>query len=193
MPASMGCRMADKTLMPGAILTKDADGTSQSGDAPVADVQALKQAFGCFTTGVTIVTIMARDGTPRGFTANSFTSLSLHPPMCLICIGDQVRSFEEFAGADRFAVSVLAAEQEPVARLFASHDDARFDKVDWHPAEGGAPIIAGALSWFDCAVAEQVPVADHRILIGQIEASGARDGDGLGYFRSGYRAISSQC
>jgi flavin reductase (DIM6/NTAB) family NADH-FMN oxidoreductase RutF len=142
-------------------MSDDAPGrASESDRLSPDDITALKQAFGCFATGVTIVTIEAADGTPRGFTANSFTSLSLHPPLCLICVGDQVRSFDDFSVADRFAVSVLSSDQQHVAQLFASHDDDRFSKVGWHPGQGGAPIIDGALSWFDCAVEQRVQAAD---------------------------------
>ncbi|MEM8876433.1 MAG: flavin reductase family protein [Pseudomonadota bacterium] len=152
-------------------------------------IDQLKRAFGCFVTGVTVATIIAEDGEPRGFTANSFTSVSLHPPLCLICVGDQVRSFEEFKRAEHYAVSVLAGNQELVSRLFASDDDDRFNKVRWEPAASGSPILNGALSWFDCKVVDRVTAADHMILIAEIEAFGSRGGDGLGYFRSDYRRI----
>jgi flavin reductase (DIM6/NTAB) family NADH-FMN oxidoreductase RutF len=154
-------------------------------------VAQLKRAFGGFVTGVTVATIIAEDGHPRGFTANSFTSVSLHPPLCLICVGDQVRSFDDFERADHYAVSVLAGNQELVSRLFASHDDDRFGKVRWEPAASGAPILNGALSWFDCKVVDRVKAADHLILLGEIQAFGSRGGDGLAYFRSDYRRIPS--
>ena len=99
----------------------------------------LRAAFGRFMTGVTVVTALDDAGTPVGFTANSFSSVSLNPPLLLVCPGAHLSSFEVFRKAETFGVSVLAADQENVSRLFSTGTGARFDQCEWQPAAAGVP------------------------------------------------------
>ncbi len=146
----------------------------------------LRDAFGRFATGVTVVTSLQADGTPRGFTANSFTSVSLDPPLLLVCIGKAALSCETFAQADHFNVNILADDQKEISGLFASQSPDKFDIADWHPDAQGVAVIDGALATFSCARHRLVDAGDHLILIGRVLNFETNDGDPLGYYQGGY-------
>src|ERR1700753_2247248 len=95
------------------------------------DVSELRRAFGCFVTGVTVVTTIDADGKPRVFTANSFTSVSLDPPLVLVCIGKRAGSFEAFRKTGAFAVNILQEDQRDLSAAFASSKPEKFDKQPW--------------------------------------------------------------
>ena len=107
------------------------------------DQRALRDAFGSFITGVTVITTVDGSGQPVGFTANSFSSVSLDPPLLLVCPGRFLTSFPLFEACSFFAVSVLAEGQEDVANIFASFRGDRFAKAAWHPDRHGVPLIEG--------------------------------------------------
>ncbi|MEL6980158.1 MAG: flavin reductase family protein, partial [Pseudomonadota bacterium] len=134
------------------------------------DPRALRDAFGAFLTGVTVVTTVGEDGAPRGFTANSFASVSLDPPLLLVCPARRLSSFAAFEGCRDFAISVLAEGQEAVSNIFASSKGDRFAEVAWRPAASGAPVIEGAAAAFACTAQSVVPAGDHVILIGRVTA-----------------------
>ena len=153
------------------------------------DPRALRNAFGAFMTGVTVVTTKEPSGAPRGFTANSFTSVSLDPPLLLVCLGKNAATRPVFESAAGFAVNILSESQQPVAALFASKTQDRFAQVDWREGPFGAPLIDGAVAWFDCSRHQLVEAGDHIILIGRVEAFDAAEGNGLGYARGGYFSL----
>jgi flavin reductase (DIM6/NTAB) family NADH-FMN oxidoreductase RutF/pimeloyl-ACP methyl ester carboxylesterase len=155
---------------------------------PVAafEPRLLRNAFGSFMTGVTVVTAMDEAGEPRGFTANSFTSVSLDPPLLLVCIARSASSCHTFSKAKAFAVNILAEDQKHVSAAFASRRPDKFTGIAWRKSENGQPLIEGALSWFDCARHELVDAGDHVILLGAIRGFAARDANPLGYARGGY-------
>jgi flavin reductase (DIM6/NTAB) family NADH-FMN oxidoreductase RutF len=159
---------------------------ADAAERPATETRALRDAFGAFATGVTVVTTRDADGTPRGFTANSFTSVSLEPPMLLVCIGKGAASLPSFAEGARFAVTVLGEEQKAVSGLFASRRADKFELADWHDGPGGVPLIADGLAWFACARHRLVDAGDHIVLIGRVTDFGMREGAPLGYFRGGY-------
>jgi flavin reductase len=135
------------------------------------DGRQLRTAFAAFATGVTVVTVGGE--TPHGMTANAFTSVSLDPPLVLVCVDLAARMHDVLARAEGFAVSVLAAHQEPVARHFASGDRpaglAQFASVSWSPGpHTGAPLIAGALAWFECRRRGSYGGGDHSIFVGRL-------------------------
>lgn len=150
------------------------------------DNRELRTAFGSFMTGVTIVTTAGIDGSPRGFTANSFTSVSLEPPLLLICIGKVAASLDIFRQAKGFAVNILSEQQKDTSVLFASKRPDKFDVATWHAGPFGNPIIDGAAAWFDCARYQVIDTGDHIILMGYIEAFSYSDANPLGYARGGY-------
>ncbi|MEO0619233.1 MAG: flavin reductase family protein [Pseudomonadota bacterium] len=154
------------------------------------DLKQLRRALGAFVTGVTVVTTLDSEGNPRGFTANSFTSVSLEPPLILVCIGKSGASFEAFRNAGGYAVNILSEAQRDVSGVFASQVENRFANVDWVPGPAGNPVFDGTAAWLDCTMHEQVDAGDHVILIGRVigfEAfSDADRVQPLGYCRGAY-------
>lgn len=153
------------------------------------DPRELRTAFGTFMTGVTVVTTRQADGAPRGFTANSFTSVSLDPPLLLVCVAKSASSLDAFQFADGFAVNVLAETQKDVANLFASKTADRFATVAWRDGPGGRPILDGGAAWFDCATHQRIDAGDHVILMGRVVGFDYSDLNGLGYARGGYFSL----
>ena len=143
--------------------------------------EALKRTFGAFPTGVTVVTTTGPDG-PVGFTANSFTSVSLDPPLLLVCHGTHASSHPTFRAAGGFAVNILAADQEGLATRFASKVPDRFAGVDWRPGRGG-PLLAETAAWLDCETHAMHEAGDHTIMVGRIRDHDARDVEALAYWR----------
>ncbi|MFO1123518.1 MAG: alpha/beta fold hydrolase [Hyphomicrobiales bacterium] len=150
------------------------------------DARALRGAFGSFMTGVTVVTTLDATGTARGFTANSFTSVSLDPPLLLVCIGKQAASHDTFTQARGFAVNILAEDQKDVSGTFASKRADKFAGLAWEPSATGNPLLPGVVSWFDCARHAVVDAGDHVILMGAIRDFSSREANPLGYARGGY-------
>ncbi|SPH24246.1 FMN reductase (NADH) NtaB [Defluviimonas aquaemixtae] len=153
------------------------------------DSRTLRNAFGAFATGVTIVTTRQPDGTPRGFTANSFTSVSLDPPLLLVCLAKTAHSCESFMQAAHFAVNVLAEDQKAVSGLFASQVADKFGQCSWKAGAADVPLVDGSLAQFACEREQLVDAGDHVVLIGRVIEASVRDGNPLGYFRGNYFSI----
>jgi flavin reductase (DIM6/NTAB) family NADH-FMN oxidoreductase RutF len=141
--------------------------------------RALRDVLGRFATGITVLTSAAGDRA-HGMTANSFSSVSLDPPLVLVCIKRGAVMLDTIASNRAFAVSILGADQERVARYFASRERpagiSQFDAVDWMPAPAtGAPLLAGALAWLECELESVHDGGDHLIFIGRVLGLGAGD------------------
>ena len=130
----------------------------------------LRQALGSFPTGVTVVSCLDKNKNPLGFTANSFTSVSLDPKLISICIDKESFNIDSFSITKHFAVSVLSENQQSISTIFATPHEDRFKNIDWSTEETGSPIISGAVAWFDCNTQQVVDAGDHLILIGNIIA-----------------------
>lgn len=154
------------------------------------DKTALRRALGAFATGVTIVTARDAGGEPVGFTANSFTSVSLDPPLLLVCLAHTAASYDIFRAAGSFAVNVLEVGQEDTARRFASRGADKFGATAWSPGHMGAPLIDGSLARFDCAMDSRVTAGDHDILIGRVMAFSLHEGEALLYHKGSFRALA---
>ncbi len=153
------------------------------------DPRALRSAFGSFMTGVTVVTTRDENGECFGFTANSFTSVSMDPPMLLVCPGKFLSSFPKFEVCKEFSVSVLAEGQETVSNVFASFKGDRFAEVETKLDCHGIPAIEGAAAVFSCATHQAIDAGDHVVLMGRVvdfEHSGKR---GLGYAGGKYFSL----
>jgi flavin reductase (DIM6/NTAB) family NADH-FMN oxidoreductase RutF len=150
------------------------------------DARALRDAFGSFLTGVTVVTTHNADGAPIGFTANSFTSVSLDPPLLLVCLAKTSRNYAVLTEAKGFGVNILAEDQKDVSNTFARPVEDRFAAVAWKTGPFGAPVFADVAAWFDCSMHELVDAGDHVILIGRVEGFENSGKTGLGYARGGY-------
>ena len=145
------------------------------------DAQALRAAFGRFLTGVTVVTTRTADGSAYGFTANSFTSVSIDPPLLLVCPGKFLSSFDAFAKCNHFAINILAEGQEDIANTFAGYKGDRFARVTCSDDCHGVPLIDGAVAQFSCSTHQVIPAGDHIVLMGQVRDFSHRDALGLGY------------
>ena len=153
----------------------------------MTDHRALRDAFGCFATGVTIVTSLDESGHPVGFTANSFTSVSLDPPLLLVCPGRRASSLPAIRRSGRFGVSVLSAGQRSVAERFATRGVDRFAEGEWVESEHGLLLLEGACANFSCTLVNDVEAGDHQVLIGRIDSfHSASDRNPLLYLRGSY-------
>ncbi|MFR9798347.1 flavin reductase family protein [Streptomyces sp. MS06] len=161
------------------------------GDRPGPD--ELRKIFGRFATGITVLTAGRED--PRGMTANSFTSVSLSPPLILVCVMRSASMHRVIEEHGAFAVSVLSADQEAVARHFADRTRPRGEKefaaVDAVAGPNtGAPVIRGALAWFECSLAAVHDGGDHSIFVGEVRDLGCGgDDDALLYYAGAYRLL----
>ena len=153
------------------------------------DGRDLRRAFGSFATGVTIVTTLDAQGSPCGFTANSFTSVSIDPPLLLVSIAKSAFGCQVFTESSGFAVNILSQDQRELSNRFASAGADKFSGVEWGSAQTGSPILAGSVSWFDCHHHEQVDAGDHILLIGHIDAYENSDLTPLGFCRGAYMSI----
>ncbi|RBP79123.1 flavin reductase [Marinomonas rhizomae] len=156
------------------------------------DVRELRNAFGSFMTGVTIVTAVSKTGEKVGFTANSFTSVSMDPPLLLVCPAVRLSSYDIFESCDHFAVSVLAEDQQHASNTFAGSKDDRFAEVEWHVDEFGTPLIDGAVAHFSCSSFQKVEAGDHLLLMGKVEQFSSNEKFGLGYAKGGYFSLGME-
>jgi flavin reductase (DIM6/NTAB) family NADH-FMN oxidoreductase RutF len=146
-----------------------------------------RDVMGRFATGVTVVTATSPDG-PVGMTANAVCSLSLDPLLLLVCFDNEARTLPVVRATGRFGVNVLRADQEELAKLFASKtpESEKFAGVP-HTVHDGIPVIEGALAWVGCRLERLIPGGDHTIGIGAVEAAEAGQGKPLLWFRGSYR------
>lgn len=151
--------------------------------------QDLRQILGKFLTGVTVVTTIDQHDVPVGFTANSFTSVSLDPPLVLVCIAKSAGLSAVFRRASAFAINILSTEQEAISNNFARKDEDRFAQIDWEVKSTGSPIIEGSAAWLDCDMHEKILAGDHIILIGKIRAADKTERHPLGFYQGSYCAI----
>ena len=153
------------------------------------DPRTLRDALGCFATGVTVVTCL-NDGVPAGLTVNSFTSVSLDPPLLLVCIAKESASAAALTQASHFAINVLQTGQKPDSIRFSTRDEDRFGTTRWACGEAGAPILEESLGVFECERYAVYDGGDHQILVGKvIKASFDGRLDPLLYFRGKYRRL----
>lgn len=143
-----------------------------------------------FATGITVVTTVDEHKRPHGLTVNSFTSVSLTPPLVLVCVNRRNALLGHFLSASAYAINVLADHQENVSRRFSSSAEDRFEGVDWRTGNLGVPVLGGVLATFECAVTQVLELGDHTVLIGEVREATYADGNPLLYFNSGYRALN---
>lgn len=144
---------------------------------------AFRNAMARFASGVTIVTTKNRDGESVGFTASAFSSLSLHPPLLLVCLQKDADCYAAFMEAEHFAVSILSRGQDDIARRFATKN---VDKWDGTPVVEGKrtrlPLIEGASALTECLMLDRVDGGDHTILIGEVISADSNEADPLLHF-----------
>ena len=145
-----------------------------------------------YPTGVTVVTALHRDGTPFGLTANSVTSVSLDPPLVLVCVSERSSSLGAILSSGAFAVNVLGAGAASTARRFAEIDtDRRFEGVRYTVGDGGSPILDDVVAWMACSLYRTFEAGDHLILVGHVHKADASGGDPLLFFQGRYESLDS--
>ena len=151
----------------------------------------LRRVMGHFATGVTVITSIRSSGEMHGLTANAFTSVSLVPPLLLVCIDKKAESYPCFDESKIFTVNVLASDQEALSRRFAVTGGDKFEGVSYKVGANGAPILDGALAFLECKVTQKIDGGDHTIYIGEIEQAETKTAEGkpLLFFRGGYREL----
>lgn len=154
------------------------------------DEHDFRHVMGHFATGVAVVTSREADGTFRGLTANSFASVSLSPPLVLVCLDRRSVTHASVVETGAFAVSVLSAGHERLARRFSGGKRSeRFTDLGVRKERTGSPVIDEALAWLDCRVHQVHPAGDHSIVVGEVLACGAGAGDPLLFYGGGYARV----
>ncbi len=154
------------------------------------DPRTLRDALGCFATGVTVVTCLDEAEQPAGITVNSFTSVSLEPPLLLVCLHKLAASAAALIAAENFAINVLQTGQRPASITFSTRVEDRFGTMAWSCGEAGAPILKDSLGVFECERFAVYDGGDHHILVGQVVKASFDAGlDPLLYFRGSYRRL----
>ncbi|NDJ33623.1 MAG: flavin reductase family protein [Chloroflexi bacterium] len=150
------------------------------------DSETFKAAMARFTAGVTVVTTLHENEIPIGVTATAFSSVSLEPPLVLICIGKGLFTLDCIEACGVFAVNFLKRDQLEWGQLFAgmipNRDDDRFAEIAVETAETGAPVLPGVLGWVDCQLYNKIDAGDHVVFIGEVLAAHVSDGMPLAYF-----------
>lgn len=150
------------------------------------DSAEFRRILGHWVTGVSVVTAQA-DEAPCGLTANAFCSVSLDPPLVLVCVDKTADSHDCIARAGAFCVNVLASDQERLARHFAETESThKFNGIAFHTERTGAPVLDDALAWVDCQLRHSYEGGDHTIYVGEVVAGNAHEGAPILYYRGGY-------
>jgi flavin reductase (DIM6/NTAB) family NADH-FMN oxidoreductase RutF len=136
---------------------------------PVADQRALRDAFGCFPSGVTAICALV-DGMPVGMAASSFTSVSVNPPLLSVCVQNSSETWPKLCAVPRLGISVLGAGQDLACRQLAAKSGDRFAGLGWAASKDGAVYLREAAGWFECTLTRRIAAGDHEIALLQVES-----------------------
>jgi len=153
---------------------------------PGVDAAQFRQLLGRFPTGVSVLTTRRPDGHLVGMTASSIASVSLTPPLLLVCVDRKNDMHDALIAATYFAVNILADDQEALARRFAATDPNRFDGVGYQESRVGVPLLDGALAHIECTKQDALPGGDHTVFFGLVTHGAVTDARPLLYYRGGY-------
>ena len=153
-----------------------------------------RKAMGCFATGVTVITV-DQNGEVHGMTANAFSSVSLVPPLVLVCVDHRARTHAHLHARKRFGVNVLSSTQQAISEYYArsveTHQHAEAAGARFTRTAHGTPVLEGALAYLECRLHSTQAAGDHTIFIAEVEHVELREGEPLLYFRSQYRHLES--
>ncbi len=153
---------------------------------PAFTAREFRDALGEFATGVTVICAPGSDGRFAGFTANSFNSVSLDPPLVVWSLGRRASTLAAFERAERYAINVLAHDQADLARRFSRPHSDRFEGVGYRLGGAGVPLIDGCVAWFECRHHAVHRAGDHMLFIGEVESCARRKGAALVFHRGRY-------
>lgn len=148
-----------------------------------------RRACALFATGVAVLTTRSADGAPHGITINSFSSLSLRPPLVMVAIDRECTFLDPFENSGHYAVNILREDQMDLSVRFAELPEGRFGGVAWRPGALGSPVIDGVLGVLECRTTQVIDAGDHRVLIGEAVEASLGAGRPLIFFHSGYTQI----
>lgn len=154
------------------------------------DRDAFRSVLGRFASGITVVTTCTDDGRDHGMTVSAFCSVSLTPPLVLICVAQNADMYRVLQTTAHFTVNILASHQEALSRRFADLDaEQRFEGVGFRRGKFGAPVLHDVVAYVECRVTERRDVGDHGLVIGEVQHAAARDDGPLLYYRGGYARL----
>lgn len=156
------------------------------------DPLRLRRVLGAFVTGVTVVTATDGAGRPRGLTVNSFTSVSLDPPLVLVCIDRSSSSHDALVKTRHFGISILSEEQRALATRFATRSEDKFADVATSWSREGTPLLPGAAAWLECRLHDQSVMGDHTILIGRVVDLGVESMRPLAYCSGSFISLAPE-
>jgi len=148
-----------------------------------------RNVLGRFPSGVTVVTSVASDGTDQGMTVSAFSSVSLVPPLVLICIEKTASAHQTLSTCDSFVVNILSADQEQIARRFAIVDVDRFEGVGYSRSQSGIAVLDDVVAVIECTRSTLYAGGDHTVIVGLVEAARADNRKPLLYYRGGYSQL----
>lgn len=150
-----------------------------------------RRILGHWTSGVAIVTSATASGEPRGLTANAVASVSLEPPLVLVCVERIADTHDVIRAHGHFAINVLAQDDERTARRFAAGEPGdKFVGIAFRTEMSGCPVLESALAWVDCHVRAEIDGGDHTIFVGTVLSGDAREAEPLVYYRGGYNRLA---
>jgi len=155
----------------------------------MVDSHAFRAVLGRFSTGVTVVTTVDRRRRDHGMTVSSFASVSLEPPLVLVCIGHSSSMYTTMHRAEHFTVNILSEGQEALARRFAEPGSNRFTGIGYGKGKNGDAILDDVLGYIECEIVARHEAGDHDIIIGAVEVAVANEGKPLLYYRGGYAQL----
>lgn len=171
------------------------NGMHSAGTLPAQPVneKRFRAILGRFTTGVVAVTALRKeDSMPVGLAANSFTSVSLHPPLVLICVAHTSTSWPHVRSSDRFCINILGEDQRDISMRFATSGSDKFKGVSWTKTPNGTPTIEGAIGWLECSIDAEHSAGDHTVIIARVHHVDAhRDGAPLVFYRGSYGQLAT--
>lgn len=153
------------------------------------DKNELRRVMGHFATGVTIITTRDEDGRPVGLTANAVSSVSLVPPILLICVDKKADTYPYFARSGVFTVNILSEDQETLSRKFATSGIEKFEGVGYRKNDLRCAVLDDAVGHLDCRIVQSIDAGDHTVYLGEVDSAGAGDAPPLLFFRGGYRKL----
>ncbi len=153
------------------------------------DVREIRNMMGHFATGVTVITTKDSAGKAFGLTVNSFTSLSLNPPLVIVCVDKTVDCYSCFDETKVFTVNVLSEDQEELSRRFSTKGLEKFEGIQWRMGENGAPLLEGVIGTIECKVTHSYEGGDHTIFLGEILSATAKEDRPLLFFKGKYHRL----
>jgi flavin reductase (DIM6/NTAB) family NADH-FMN oxidoreductase RutF len=154
------------------------------------DKDEFRRVLSHFAPRVTEVTTLDRERRPHGLTATANSSVSLDPPLVLVCVDKNAETYPQFEPAGIFAVNFLSLEQRDISQRFAKHGGDKFNGIAWRHSELGAPLLEGTIGHVECRIRHWYDAGDHTIMVGEIESAAACEGEPLLHFRHAYRRVA---